>query len=337
MYKIKLFIMEQKDKKKNIITLTYGDCAENHVGMQQLGKKEDNGFSMSELISLYKKVKGENGLCELIILNDFLNDEQLKRVDNRAGVFVLRNGINFLFGENVTEKMYLEQNNLEWDKKYWDNRRKRVLNKIKRWNLCYDEFEQESDLDNGKGSVVHFDRVPFTKKLRELIGKMIGKKGENLRCEGNNYYDINSGKCGIGWHGDKERSKVVGVRLGGSGNLSYVWCENGEEVSRRIEIKLNRGDIYIMSEKSVGNDWLSRKKLTLRHGMETVKGKLLKKITKKVKKKKNVDRDLINLLSEISKNDRSVSDGVLKVIKFCVDNNISKEELIKTIQESIEE
>ena len=62
--------MEQKDKKKNIITLTYGDCAENHVGMQQLGKKEDNGFSMSELISLYKKVKGENGLCELIILND---------------------------------------------------------------------------------------------------------------------------------------------------------------------------------------------------------------------------------------------------------------------------
>ena len=41
MYKIKLFIMEQKDKKKNIITLTYGDCAENHVGIQQLGKKRD--------------------------------------------------------------------------------------------------------------------------------------------------------------------------------------------------------------------------------------------------------------------------------------------------------
>ena len=94
-----------------------------------------------------------------------------------------------------------------------------------------------------------------------------------------------------------------------------------------------------MSEKSVGNDWLSRKKLTLRHGMETVKGKLLKKITKKVKKKKkkNVDRDLINLLSEITQNDRSVSDGVLKVIKFCENNNISKEELIKTIQESMEE
>ena len=94
-----------------------------------------------------------------------------------------------------------------------------------------------------------------------------------------------------------------------------------------------------MSEKSVGNDWLSRKKLTLRHGMETVKGKILKKITKKVKKKKkkNVDRDLINLLSEISQNDSSVSDGVLKVIKFCTDNNISKEEIIKSIEKSLEE
>ena len=68
---------------------------------------------------------------------------------------------------------------------------------------------------------MHFDRVPFTKKLRELIGKMIGKKGENLRCEGNNYYDIKSGKCGIGWHGDKERSKVVGVRLE---EVKFILC-----------------------------------------------------------------------------------------------------------------
>ena len=73
--------------------------------------------------------------------------------------------------------------------------------------------------------------------------------------------------------------------------------------------------------------------------METVKGKILKKITKKVKKKKkkNVDRDLINLLSEISQNDSSVSDGVLKVIKFCENNNISKEEIIKSIEKSLEE
>ena len=200
-------IIEKKnDIKKNIVTLTYGDCAENHVGMQQLGEKEDNGFSVDDLEKLYKKMKEKGNDCELIVLNDYLNGELKEKVEDIGVVFVLRNGIDFLFGEEgVKEKMYIEQNSLEWDKKYWDIRRKKVLNKIKRYNLCYDEFEQKSDLSNGKGSVVHFDRVPLTKKLRELLGEMIGKKGENLRCEGNNYYDLKSGKCGIGWHGDKER------------------------------------------------------------------------------------------------------------------------------------
>ena len=41
---------------------------------------------------------------------------------------------------------------------------------------------------------------------------MLGKKGENLICEGNRYFDIK--KCGIGWHGDSERKKVIGLRLG---------------------------------------------------------------------------------------------------------------------------
>ena len=70
----------------------------------------------------------------------------------------------------------------------YDNRRKKVLNKIKdgiyvMMNLI------KGDLDNGKG-VLCISIEFFYKKLRELIGKMIGKKGENLRCEGNNYYDI---------------------------------------------------------------------------------------------------------------------------------------------------
>jgi hypothetical protein len=31
------------------------------------------------------------------------------------------------------------------------------------------------------------------------------------------------------------------------------------------EVKLNNGDIYIMSEKAVGSDWTKRKLPTLRH------------------------------------------------------------------------
>lgn len=317
--------MSEKDK---IITLTYGDCAENHVGMQQLGKKEDRGFSLDELKKLCVKMKKDGANCEIIILNDYLSDELKKKVDNIGGVFVLRNGIDFLFGEEgIKDRMYVEQNSLEWDKKYWDNRRKKILNKIKRSNLCYDNFEQKSDLENGKGSVVHFDRVPLTKKLRELIGGMLGKSGENLRCEGNNYYDIKSGKCGIGWHGDKERSKVVGVRLGVSGSLCYVWCNDGEEVSDRIKINLEGGDIYVMSEKSVGNDWLSRKKITLRHGMETVEGKILKKITKKKKKDENHVDFILEMLKKESLED--VRDFYKNIEDEDRVNSMSKEEIIK--------
>ena len=317
--------MSVKDK---IITLTYGDCAENHVGMQQLGEKEDRGFSLDELKKLCVKMKKNGANCEIIILNDYLSDELKKKVDYIGVVLILRNGIDFLFGEEgIKERMYVEQNSLEWNKKYWDNRRKKVLNKIKRWNLCYDNFEQKSDLENGKGSVVHFDRVPLTKKLRELIGGMLGKSGENLRCEGNNYYDIKSGKCGIGWHGDKERSKVVGVRLGVSGSLCYVWCNDGEEVSDRIKINLEGGDIYVMSEKSVGNDWLSRKKITLRHGMETVEGKILKKITKKKKKDENHVDFILEMLKKESLED--VRDFYKNIEDEDKVNNMSKEEIIK--------
>jgi hypothetical protein len=31
------------------ITLTFGDCAENHVGMQVIGEKSDNGFSVKDI------------------------------------------------------------------------------------------------------------------------------------------------------------------------------------------------------------------------------------------------------------------------------------------------
>ena len=56
--------MSEKDK---IITLTYGDCAENHVGMQQLGEKEDRGFSLDELKKLCVKMKKDGANCEIII------------------------------------------------------------------------------------------------------------------------------------------------------------------------------------------------------------------------------------------------------------------------------
>ena len=94
----------------------------------------------------------------------------------------------------------------------------------------------------------------------------LGEKARGLIAELNHYYDVS--KCGIGFHGDTERRKVICVRLGASFPMNYYWYENSKRVGKRIDIPgLEEGDIYIMSDKAGGWDWKLRKnnRLTLRH------------------------------------------------------------------------
>ncbi len=79
----------------------------------------------------------------------------------------------------------------------------------------------------------------------------------------NYYYDLN--KTYIGFHGDAERKIVICARLGGDMPIYYQWFQNGKKVGDRIKIDVNGGDIYCMSFKATGNDWLKRKIYTLRH------------------------------------------------------------------------
>lgn len=99
--------------------------------------------------------------------------------------------------------------------------------------------------------------------LAFLHEKVIELTESELNAEGNNYYNVK--KCGIGWHGDTERRKVVGVRVGASMLLCYEWYEMGMPMNERFEILLNDGDLYIMGEKAVGTDWQKKSLPTLRH------------------------------------------------------------------------
>ena len=68
--------------------------------------------------------------------------------------------------------------------------------------------------------------------------------------------------------GDRERKMVAGVRLGLGANgmpLKFMWFCDSEPVGTEGRILLNAGDVYLMSEKAVGFDWLTKKELTLRH------------------------------------------------------------------------
>ena len=77
------------------------------------------------------------------------------------------------------------------------------------------------------------------------------------------YYDIS--KCGIGFHGDSERKKVIAGSLGASRPIHWQWYFNSKPIGKRIKFMLNDGDMYIMSEKTSGWDWKKRSILTLRH------------------------------------------------------------------------
>jgi len=236
-----------------VITLTFGDMAENHVGMEQIGKLvgKGQGFQLQDLIEIKTNMENKGCECELINLS------------RDAYVLVMRNGVDKLLLESNKEQLFEEQKSLDYDKKAFMYGK--VVNKNARWNLCFDEVGREPDYENKKGRIIGYSDIPVTKKLLECIGDEFCEKAKDLKIEANYYYDTK--KCGIGFHGDAERRKVIGVRLGAeiSPYLYFRWYYKGKSEGERISIPLNAGDIYIMSEKAVGTDWKKKNIFTLRH------------------------------------------------------------------------
>lgn len=255
----------------SIVTLTLGDQAENHTGMETLGEivNEGDGFNLIDLQQIKLNLETIGILCELIPLELYQNIDTIDvscESPEEAYILIIRNGVNKLLqrsSEFTQGAMFTEQCNLKMDKKAW--MKGRVVNKHARWNLCFDTESREPDYENKKGRIVSYDEVPITKKLLDIIPEYFGPKATNLKGEGNYYYDRTS--CGIGFHGDSERRKVIGIRLGWGESmpLHYQWFKNSLPVGERIIINLNAGDMYVMSEKAVGQDWKKKKIYTLRH------------------------------------------------------------------------
>ena len=97
------------------------------------------------------------------------------------------------------DNLFIELNKLKWDTKLFNPRRINqstgkkgiIQNKRARHNLCFSKIGQEAKMEEGKGTIIEFYKVPFTKMILEILEKIIGKKAKNLNIEGNKYFSHN--------------------------------------------------------------------------------------------------------------------------------------------------
>jgi hypothetical protein len=259
--KLKMEEKEEDPTQYQLITLTAGDCAENHARMEQIGVKRaaGQGFTVAELEAIRLKMEEIGAICELVNLSE----EESENVKEAASVLVIRNGVNVLLGSDTGHQaMFEEQMKLTFDTKAL--MRGRVVNKHARHNLCYDDEGREADYASGKGTIVGYKDVPLMRQLMDKYEAYFGEKACGIKMESNLYYDVRT--TGIGFHGDTERVMVIAARIGhASLPMHFQWFYKSEPVGTRIIIPLSPGDIYIMSEKAVGTDWMKKNTMTLRH------------------------------------------------------------------------
>jgi hypothetical protein len=266
--------------KAERMSFTMGDAGENHAGMQLVGKLQTagSGHTIKDLHIIKKYMENIGKNCEFIDMCGF---------EHEAGVLIIRNYI----GEDVQRDVYNETADIPWDTQYYDTRRSKVLNKHARSNLVFLEgISQDPDYENAKGRIIDSDKLKMLGSVKRAI---IGNIEEGLTeggsstvgipyiMEGNRYFDLK--KCGIGNHGDVERTRVICLSIGADDYpMQWTWFHKAKPVSEPYEIVVNSGDVYIMSEKAVGQDWKKSSKYTMRHAAGAEKYRSLERYKKKV-------------------------------------------------------
>jgi hypothetical protein len=99
--------------KTSTITLTFGDMAENHVGMEQLGSMVEpgQGFQVTELEEIQKTLTKQGIKCQLHRMNTEPEHPE-------AALLVVKNFVDYLLKDEGLTKddMFREQAKLKVDK-----------------------------------------------------------------------------------------------------------------------------------------------------------------------------------------------------------------------------
>ena len=264
---------------KACVTITFGDVAENHTGNQMIGEKCDSGFTQEDIITIYHHLIANGFQAEY---HQVPKPPHAPPEVEEVLVIVIRQGVHKIFSSDhihpgTTDGIKNEMMSLEWDKKFYNARVKKVQNKKARHVLCFDDVSQAANYEAGMGTVYAWEQLPHLKYVKEYLHCMFGEKSRNLKAEGNYYYNIED--CGIGYHGDSERRKVIALRLGASMPIYYQWYQpvthgnswKAEPYGEKYAIELHDGDMYIMGQKAAGTDWKKRSAFTVRHATGCLK------------------------------------------------------------------
>ena len=359
----------QNSKDCERIALTMADCGENHIGNQQVGTipVAGTGFKASDIDGmapyfekLYESslIKQDNAV-QVLNLNELSGVDNLKKMNagHQGRVLVLRNWMANIKGAmGFTDNVYNEVVKYDWDKKYLDPNKYReeivngekvrirgkILNKKARENKMFVKgMTQKADYINGKGTIEDVNKMPFLKLAVDILQRQISESliacGSKTQIkinvvEGNRYYDLK--KTGIGFHGDTERVVVICLTIGGGGGypMRFQWFKDGMPIGNSIDLALNDGDVYIMSEKAVGADWKLRSKYTLRHAAGADKYRSLKKWEKRASKKAEIKGNIKNVIKKVEnkKINKKVEN---KKINKKVENN--SEAMLKKKEETL--
>ena len=300
----KMNMMEER------MSLTMAPGGENNRGMEIIGRMpiKGEGFTAKDIEGLgpyfNKLMGGSIGDRKAFVLdiNALSIDDKINHLledEDQARVLLLRG-----WAKGGDMDIYKEIAPIRWDAEYLDPYKYRTeivdgkevrirgkrMNKRARTNLCFvADREQEPAVFEGKGTIYDLKKMEklneSVERLREEIAAGLIEIGSKTKVvinvvEGNRYYDLK--KTGIGFHGDTERVVVICLSIGAFNYpMRWQWFKDGMPVGKAIDITLNSGDVYIMSEKAVGADWKLKSKYTLRHSAGAEKYRSLSKWEKR--------------------------------------------------------
>lgn len=254
---------------RKFATLTLGDMAENGVEMEKSGTAATHGYSMEMMTFLKGRFEACGAVCEAHDLNEGLIGSEFEGQGEPAQLLIVRGGVNAILGDpEGSDKLEKEvDKDTTMDSQVWSRKHGGIVNKNARFNNTFGPVAQKADIANKKGTIVSYDQVPLLKKIVDWFyeaEKVFYGKEEIARMvvEGNYYYDES---CGIGRHGDTERWKAIGIRLGLCAPLGYRWRIYGKGVGKKMVFNFEHGTMYIMSQKAVGRFWKRRASLQLVH------------------------------------------------------------------------